>query len=675
MGREAVNLALLLVDLQEDFLRAPGLEPAAGQIVERAVALLDGCRALAIPVLHIHTTVRTGDDHRMPHWKRAGLWMCVAGTPGHAPPEPLRPVGESVVEKTFFSAFGSGELDARLKALGCDTVIVAGVHLHACVRATVLDAYERGYQVLVAEDAVGSDDPPHAAVSRRYLAARAARFLSVDALLRMAANIAPPAPLAETTLPAICAADGPVCVETPGILEHASPRRVRAPHLGIPVCGREQVALATTDAERAWVGWSRAFASERARVVGRLADLIEAVADELAFRIVLDVGKPLTEARAEVARSAALARAVAARGADDREVVCGPGSIARRRPLGVVAAVTPWNNPLAIPVGKIAPALVYGNTVVLKPSPAGSFLAVRLYELLGEAGCPPGAFNVVCGAASTAADLMADARVDAVTITGSPLAGQAAWEICARRHVPFQAELGGNNAAIVWADCDLEQAAAGITEGAFGFAGQRCTANRRAVVDRRCLEAFLALLQDRTTGLSVGDPVRGDVVVGPVIDETARRRVGALVERTRRAAGEVIAPRAQEPDFVALAAEGAYFPPTIVLGADARSEIVQNETFGPVLVVQEARNFEHALELTNGVGQGLVASLFSRSNEMREAFCDGVRAGILKINQPTHGAGVEAPFGGWKASGVGPPEHGECNREFYTRAQAIYKEL
>ena len=183
--------ALLLIDLQHDYLRAAGLRPAASEVVEQAAALLHGCRSLSIPVLHVWTTVRPADDRRMPHWRERGYWACVEGTEGHATPAPLRPRPEEpVVHKTFFSGFGTGGLDDALGELKVDHLLMAGVHLHACVRATVLDAYQRDYRIWVAEDAVASDDPEHAAVTHRFLEQRCARFLPVQRLLQELA--APP---------------------------------------------------------------------------------------------------------------------------------------------------------------------------------------------------------------------------------------------------------------------------------------------------------------------------------------------------------------------------------------------------------------------------------------------------------------------------------------------------
>jgi acyl-CoA reductase-like NAD-dependent aldehyde dehydrogenase len=261
-----------------------------------------------------------------------------------------------------------------------------------------------------------------------------------------------------------------------------------------------------------------------------------------------------------------------------------------------------------------------------------------------------------------------------VAITGGAAAGWAAQLACARRRIPLQAELGGNNAALVAADADLTHAAQLIAAGAFEFAGQRCTANRRVVVERACLADFTAALCAATASLGWGRPRDETTRVGPLVSQAARGRVARSVERAV-ADGAVPLGRAPEawPEHAALRSEGAYLPPAVLACDAPGAAIVQQETFGPVLVVQAAADWADALRLTNGVRQGLVAAAFTDDPERRDVFLREVRAGIVKLGTSTAGADVEAPFGGWKQSGIGPPEHGEANREAYTRAQAVYR--
>jgi acyl-CoA reductase-like NAD-dependent aldehyde dehydrogenase/nicotinamidase-related amidase len=665
-----MRAALVLVDLQNDFLCGANLEPSCGEVVERAAQLLQGCRAAAVPVIHVRTTVRRDADARMPHWRQAGTWRCVEGTAGHEIPEPLRPQSsEDVIDKTFFSGYTNDRLEARLRELEVDTVILAGVHLHGCIRTTALDAYQRGFGVWIAEDAVASDDPLHAAQTRRYLEARATRFCSVDCVLAHLNGVA-----GEDTSPLL-----PATVSDAGRQEFVGATRVphNSPADGkalwrVPIGGSRQVDETVGAAKRAWREWRETPSATRQRLLERLADNVAADGDALANRMAVEIGKPVTYARAEIVLGVALLRA-AARQADspDRERSAG-GIEVHRRPLGVVAVVTPWNNPLAIPLGKIGPALLYGNSVVWKPAIPGTSVALRVMDLLADADSPPGLVNLVCGSRSTAELLLAHAEIDAATLTGSSAAGHAGQAICAERRIPFQAELGGNNAAIVWGDCDLERAARRIAEGAFGCAGQRCTANRRVIVDARCHDAFLNDFVSAVSDLVWGAPLDPATTVGPLVSEAARDRTARCVDRARAAGSQVIVPHGSNKRRSKLSETGAYYPPTIVCCDDPSQEIVQEETFAPIVVIQRAADWEEALRLCDGVRQGLVASLFSDSAKRRASFLREVRAGILKIDQATAGAGPDAPFGGWKASGVGPPEHGSGDREFYTRLQTVY---
>jgi acyl-CoA reductase-like NAD-dependent aldehyde dehydrogenase len=278
--------------------------------------------------------------------------------------------------------------------------------------------------------------------------------------------------------------------------------------------------------------------------------------------------------------------------------------------------------------------------------------------------------NLVHGDGQCGSELISDPQVDAVTLTGGAQAGFCAQEICARRHIPLQAELGGNNAALVWADADLEDAANRIAEGAFAMAGQRCTANRRAIVHQDCYDEFLERLQHSVVRLRWGNAAEAATHIGPLVNAKERNRVAELIERAKRDGLRVIVPH-QDADEK-YGTSDAFYPPTIVCCNNLSHEIVQEETFGPVLVIQKAADWVEAIKVCNGVRQGLVAAIFTRSDELQKRFLNEAQAGVLKINQATADVGIHLPFGGWKASGVGPPEHGITDQEFYTRVQTIY---
>ncbi len=621
---------LLLVDLQRDYLALPGLEPAPGAVVARARTLLDGFRAQGLPVIHVWTTVSRAHDQRMRHWKREGVWRCEQGTPGHLPAPGLEPGDEeAVVHKHGFDPFAGGELDRLLDEHRVRSMVLAGVHLHACVREAALGAHAREQieEIVVADDAVTSDDPVHAAATRRYLERRGVRFTTAAGILgaRSAADTARG--------------------EEPG-------ERVRAVAGGCAAAAQHWRSLAVED---------------RTGVLERAANLLEPQAETLAAALAADIGKPVRYGAMEVTRAAQMLRTVARRCLATATTEPGAHGELRRRPHGVVALITPWNNPVYIPLGKLAPALAYGNAVLWKPAPAAQAISERLVATFEEAGLPAGLLGLVAGARHEARLAMSAADVDAVTVTGSSLAGFAAQEICGRRRIPLQAELGGNNAALVWQDADLEHAAREIAAGAFALAGQRCTANRRVVVQHERHDELLELLARETAALPWGDPLDEATHVGPMLGPEQRER---LAETVLRAGLPTLVPHGRT---TVAGVDGAWYPPTIVICEDPDSELVQRESFGPVLVVQPARDWSEALALVNGVEQGLVAALFSRSAASAERFLEEAQAGILKLNRSTADAELDVPFGGWKASAVGPPEHGSFDADFYTRPQSVYR--
>ncbi len=643
--------ALLLVDVQNDYLAADGLAPPAELLISRAAALLAGGRERRIPIIHIWTTIHRDDDRRLPHWKKTDRWQCVAGTDGHKTPPLLEPLkNETVIHKSGFNGFAGGELDVALERINCDTVILAGIHLHTCVRTIAAESLERGLHVFIAGDAAASNDPVYAAATRRWLAERGVGFVSANEILsRLEGN-------------------------APSKLTHRSPRETGKFLFEIFIAGEDEINAATLSAQTAWKKWRQKNLSSRCEILERFAAGLEAAASDLAKQMAIEIGKPVSHGAEEVRRAAANIRDVIRRAAAFEFQKREPAGIVRHEPLGVVALISPWNNPVAIPVGKIAPALVYGNTVVWKSAPAATKISGFILNLLRQAGAPAGVVEMLTGDHTTAQKLAADENVSAVTITSSASAGFAIQEICARRFLPLQAELSGNNAAIVWDDADLSAAAEQIAWGAFGFAGQRCTANRRAIVPEKLFEKFLRKVKIAAEKLNWGDPLEKSTDIGPVIHADKREEQIALLSSAQKSGAArrvefLFENRAQEP----WAKSGAYAQPVIVGCDEPAHPLVQEETMSPLLVVQRAENFAQALRLCNGVRHGLVAALFSHSVELSEKFLAEAQAGMLKINSATAGVDVSLPFGGWKMSGLGPPEHGAGDPFFYTKIQTIYE--
>jgi acyl-CoA reductase-like NAD-dependent aldehyde dehydrogenase/nicotinamidase-related amidase len=642
--------ALLLVDFQADHLATLSPQFSADASVARASALLNGCRERRVPVIHIWTTVDRETDRRLPHWKKTDRWDCVVGTAGHAPPSPLRPLKtETIIHKSGFNGFASGQLDAALEKIHCDTVVLTGVHLHACVRAAAVESLERGLDVFIIEDAVASHDPVHAAATRRWLAGRGVEFIPANEILsRLDGN-------------------------APSKLVHHSPREIKKILFKIPVANVDEIAGATLSAQHAWKKWCRTDLNLRCKILEKAAGQLEAAAPDLAKQMAVEIGKPVSHGLEEVRRAAGNIRDVIRRANAFEFQIIEPVGMVRHQPLGVVALISPWNNPVAIPVGKIAPALIYGNTVVWKPAPAARKISEVILRLLRKSGVPADAVQILTGDHTTAQKLASDENINAVTITSSAVAGHAIQEICARHFLPLQAELSGNNAAIVWDDADLPAAAGQIVWGAFGFAGQRCTANRRVIVSAPRFENFWRELKIAAEKLSWGDPLKPATDIGPVLYAGKREEQSALIQAAQKSGA------ARRVEFLfkarvgaAWVKAGAYAQPVMVDCDDPNHPLVQEETMSPLLVVQRAKTFEQALRLCNGVRHGLVAALFSNSARLQEKFLAEAQAGILKINSATAGVDASLPFGGWKMSGLGPPEHGEADRLFYTRMQAVY---
>lgn len=627
-----MNVALLLVDLQRDFLERPGLIPPAGQVVESAAALLQEFRHHACPVLHLRTSVSRSQDNRMPHWREADLWFCEEGSPGVQPPRELvEREGEPVL---FKSGFVADSLETALAPLRPDLVVLAGVMLPVCVREAALALHSAGYRVCVAEEATGGDDPVHASSTRRFLEERGVRFLAARQI-----------------------GDG---LRDGRLLDEG----------GDADCERVSATITEMRSERK--------PGERggeglSTLLRDLADRLDSEAQSLANLLAEHLGKPVRFGRAEVRQSAEMLRAIDRRLSGAAGWNRGEGEVrVRRCPLGLVAVVTPWNNPLYLPLGKIAPALLLGNSVIWKPSPKVEPVSRELERLLRKCGWPVSLVRRIEGDGRVARELVRADGIDGVTFTGSLAAGMDSAEACLRRYVPLQAEMGGNNAAIVWKDADLPPAAAAIVAGAFDQAGQRCTANRRVIVEESIYEEFLDLLISETAQLSWGDPFEEETRVGPLIDEEARGRIEGMVQRTvDSGCCDAIRPLGDAPTEINIARR-AWYPPTILPVRKQLGEAVEEESFGPVLVVQTASHWAEAMERANGVRQGLAAAVFTQSPERIDRFLEDARAGLLKVNESTADAAIDVPFGGWKASGLGPAEHGDADWEFYTRFQSVY---
>lgn len=436
------------------------------------------------------------------------------------------------------------------------------------------------------------------------------------------------------------------------------------------------MTAAVAAAHEAFPSWAALPAPARGAFLFRAAELLDARFESLAVEMTREEGKALPEARGETRRTINILRYFGGEGArlaglqvpSERVRVF---AFAQRRPLGVVGLITPWNFPSAIAAWKLAPALVAGNTVVLKPASAAPLSSWRIVEALIEAGLPAGVVNYVAGPGRDLGAAMIDAPgLRAVSFTGSCGVGALLYDRAVRRRLRVQLEMGGKNPTVVLADADIERAVENTVNGAFATTGQKCTATSRAIVEAPVYDRFVARLLERTASLKVGNGMETGTDVGPVVDaaqlESVLRYIGTGVrEGATLACGgrHLIAPPLDHGFFV---------EPTVFVDVRPDMAIAQEEIFGPVLVVLRAHDFDDAVRLANGVAFGLSASVQTQNLARAFEFIQRVEAGLVTVNLPSAGVEYQLPFGGSKDSSFGPKEQGPGALDFYTDWKTVY---
>ncbi|HWV84845.1 MAG TPA: aldehyde dehydrogenase family protein [Capillimicrobium sp.] len=430
------------------------------------------------------------------------------------------------------------------------------------------------------------------------------------------------------------------------------------------------VAAACAAAAQAAPGWGATPGADRARLLDAFARELEACGDAIARDLVREEGKTLAEAGGEVRRAAQSLRYYAQEALAPLGDVLPPArpgavTMTRRRPVGPVALITPFNFPLLVPAWKLAPALAYGNTVVWKPSELTPLTALHVVRAAERAGLPPGVLNLVTGGAEVGAALVAAPEIAALSFTGSTAVGRAIERAVAGRGVRLQLEMGGANAAVVLADAPLPETAAALLEGAMGGTGQRCTAIRRAVVERPALAPLAEALRDGLAGWRLGSGLDPGVAMGPLVSAPAADRVLAAVDEARRHGASVVA-GGSRPAENGLA-RGHFVEPTVLAGATAGDE----EVFGPLLTLIPVDDLDEAIAVANATRYGLNAAVFTADLARALRFADAAEAGMVHVNA-TGGVAVHVPFGGIKDSGLGPFEQGRAAAELFTRPRVIH---
>jgi alpha-ketoglutaric semialdehyde dehydrogenase len=442
-----------------------------------------------------------------------------------------------------------------------------------------------------------------------------------------------------------------------------------------PSSSEADVDAAVRAATEAWPDWAAMPAAKRGAILGRAADAIESRVEDIAQDMTREMGKPLRESRVEAARAAQIFRFFSGEGWRPvgemfEQSATGSTVFTRRRPLGVVGLITPWNFPAAIPAWKTAPALAYGNAVVLKLAQDAPLTGLHLARALEEAELPDGVINVVIGRGSEVGEpLVADSRVPAISFTGSVPVGHGVRDLAASLGKRVQLELGGHNPLIVAEDARLEAAVQAAYVGAFWSAGQKCTATRRIYVQDGIYEAFRERFLERIGEGKVGDPSDPDTEVGPIVNESQLESVLLGIARGREEGGTVLTGGERaDPDAYLI-------PPTVFENVADGAFLSCEEVFGPVTTLYRYRTLEEAIARANRVRFGLSAAVFTSSLATATRCVDELRAGIIHVNSQTAGADVHVPFGGSKASGYGPHEQGRAALQFYTEEITVYQDV
>ncbi|MDC3425444.1 aldehyde dehydrogenase family protein [Aquibacillus sp. 3ASR75-11] len=428
----------------------------------------------------------------------------------------------------------------------------------------------------------------------------------------------------------------------------------------------DQAKAAEVSARNAFKEWKSLTGNERGQYLYKMAQALENHAEELAELASREMGKPIGEMKGEVVRGIQLLNYYAAEGVrSDGDVIPsttkGVLQYTKRIPLGVVALITPWNFPVAIPIWKLAPALICGNTIVWKPAENGSLTAFKLCNIVEEAGVPKGVINLVIGQGKeVGAYLTEEANMDAVSFTGSTATGTKLAGICAQRNIKYQTEMGGKNAAVVLNDADLQTALPPIVSGTFRSAGQKCTASSRIIVEEGIFDEFIDALKQEMKNVQLKHALNADAYLGPVASKEQFEKVTSYVELAKNEA-EVIYEKEDDPGY-----DGYYINPIAVTGVTSDHPLFQEEVFGPLTVVIKVKDYDEAVNVLNKSSYGLSGSIFTNNLNKAHQFMEDAEIGMVRVNLETAGVEYQAPFGGLKQSSSHTREQGQAALSFYS---------
>ena len=455
--------------------------------------------------------------------------------------------------------------------------------------------------------------------------------------------------------------------------ESLNPSDTRELVARVPDGGVEEVEAAVAAARNAFPAWAEASPEVRSDILDRAGTLIMERREALGRLLSREEGKTLAEGIGETVRAGRILKyfageALRLHGRNLASVRPGVEIQTLRQPVGVFGLITPWNFPIAIPAWKAAPALAFGNTVVLKPAGPTPATAEALVAILHEAGLPKGVLNMVIGRGRVGQAIVDHPDVAGISFTGSQGVGAGVAAGAVKRQARVQLEMGGKNPLIVLDDADLERAVAIALDGCFYATGQRCTASSRLIVQDGVHDRFVAMLAEKVAALRVGPALNPETQVGPAVSEDQRETSYRYIDIARGEGGRVAA----GGERLNLETPGWYVQPTLIADTDPAGRINTEEVFGPVASTIRVKDFEQALEIANGVEFGLSAGIVTGSLKHARDFQRRAKAGMTMVNLPTAGVDYHVPFGGTKSSSYGPREQGFAAVEFFTQTKTAY---
>ena len=440
-----------------------------------------------------------------------------------------------------------------------------------------------------------------------------------------------------------------------------------------PNGGAAEVDAAAKAARGAFPAWAAASPEVRSDLLDKVGSIIMSRAKELGQLLSREEGKTVPEGTGEVMRAARIFKyfageALRRHGQTLQSTRPGLDVETYREPVGVFGLITPWNFPIAIPAWKTAPALAFGNTVVLKPANPTPAIAHALASIIHEAGAPPGVFNLVLGTGGVGAAIVDHPEVDGISFTGSQYVGAQVGLAAMKRQARVQLEMGGKNPLVVLEDADLDVAVACAIDGGFFATGQRCTASSRVIVADAIHDRFVEAVAERARALRVGDALDPNTQIGPAVSEAQLEQSLRYVEIAKGEGGRIVT----GGERLSLDKPGYYISPAVIADTAPDMQINRDEVFGPVVSTIRVANYEEALAVANQGDFGLSAGIITNSLHHMRHFRRNVRAGMVMVNLPTAGVDYHVPFGGTRKSSYGAREQGFAAIEFYTQTKTVY---